>query len=80
MQDVHGIKAVFCQVALHLAGGRPPIIMVAFQQPFLTRQVLDKCKVGLVSSSFMAQLVSPARMTVSCGEISVRQFASNLGR
>ena len=46
MQDVHGIKAVFCQVALHLAGGRPPIIMVAFQQPFLTRQVLDKRKVG----------------------------------
>ena len=56
---LHGIKAAFGQVALHFACGRPPVVMVAFQQPFLARQVWINAKSVSVHSSFMAQRVSP---------------------
>ena len=47
MQNVQRIKAVGGQKRLHLAGRRPPVVVVAFQQPFLARQVLDKGKIRL---------------------------------
>ena len=46
MQDMQRIEAGIHQKFVHLAGGGPPVVVVALQQPFLARQVLDKGKVG----------------------------------